>query len=280
MFGIRLYLEFRYYQNNIQGLSKKDRADQYFTNIFDNRGDDDLLTSLYSIGSTLLWFRIIVLFKLTRFLGPLVKMIQNMLYEIGIFMILYITQLLVFATCSTLLFVDVKAHKDLYTSMKTLFSASLGAFSFDNFKNANRGQTVGDIFLFIFIVVNMILILNLLIAVLSSTYAQLEGKKLVLYINEILQLRSSLEYDAESSSLVSTFPPYNIVPFIASPFIMLNPYPRKVNKVLYHIEYIPLLILITIVYVGLNLILLPLAYIKGIYVTFQQLWSNKIKSNF
>jgi hypothetical protein len=122
-------------------------------------------------------------------------MIQNMLYDTLIFMVLFGTQIVVFASIGNLLFSSTDAYKDFYTSLKTLFNAALADYDFDDLKDNNKSEYLGDIFLVSFIVLNNILLLNLLIAILSSTYAMLEQKKLVLYINEILRLRPSMEYD-------------------------------------------------------------------------------------
>lgn len=65
----------------------------------------------------------------------------------------------------------------------------MGSFNFTTFVDSNKTEVTGDVFLVTFIILVNILILNLLIAVLSSTYARMEENKLVLYINEILKLR-------------------------------------------------------------------------------------------
>ena len=60
---------------------------------------------------------------------------------------------------------------------------------------------------------------------------------------------------------------------------MLNKKPYTANLILFHIEYLPLLVLLISIFIALNLIILPIAYIKGIYVSIQQLFNTKIKSN-
>jgi uncharacterized integral membrane protein len=155
----------------------------------------------------------------------------------------------------------------------------MAAYDFDDLSSTAKNQYIADAFLVLFIVLFNILLLNLLIAILSSTYAMLEGEKLVLYINEILKLRSTLEYDKQCSALVSSFPPYNIIALLFSPFIMIKKEPVTLNLVLFHIEYAPLLLILLIVFIAGNLVLIPFAYIKGIYVNLQQLWSNKVEGN-
>jgi hypothetical protein len=279
VFFMRIYYEFTEYRSGYESsMTERERAYNYVDNIFmKDPNAEKVISYLHCSISTLLWLRVIILFKLTRFLGPLVQMIQNMILDIMLFMVLFIVQLIVFATIGNILFIEIDEYRDLYTSCKTLFDASLGNYSFALLENNGKGEVVGDAFLFVFIILNAILLLNLLIAILSSTYAMLEDKKIVLYINEILRLRSSLEYDENCSSLVSTFPPYNGITLAVSPFIMMKKNSSKVNNILFHIEYLPLLLLISMFYIGLNLVLLPFAYLKGIYVTLQQAWNNKIE---
>ena len=277
-FLIRIYLEFRYYRVGLRDFSPMREVDYYF-NIFRDTDYSKELDYLYSIISACLWLRVIMLFRLTRFLGPLVKMIQNMMHDIVIFMILFVTQLIVFACIGNLLFADTSSYKNFYTAIKTLFNATMGNYVLESFQDSDKSEYLGHAFLILFIILNNILMLNLLIAILSSTYALLEDKKLVLYINEILKLRPSLEYDKGSSALVSTFPPWNIIALFFSPAISFAKNAETLNLILFHIEYIPLLILLFIVYLAGNILLIPLAYIKGIYVNLQQSWSKKVKAS-
>jgi len=60
---------------------------------------------------------------------------------------------------------------------------------------------------------------------------------------------------------------------------MFTKNPIKLNLILFHIEYIPILILLFIVYLAGNILLIPFAYIKGIYVNLQQSWSNKVEGS-
>ena len=107
-----------------------------------------------------------------------------------------------------------------------LFDASLANYNFRDVRGNSKGDVVGELYFIVFIVMNNILIINLLIAILSSTYARLEDKKLVLYINEILLLRPTLEYDRNYSGLISTFSPWNVFAVIASPLFLCVKQPK------------------------------------------------------
>ena len=56
----------------------------------------------------------------------------------------------------------------------TLFTSAMGNFDFGILHDSNKGLITGEIYLVVFVIFNLILILNLLIAILASTYASLE----------------------------------------------------------------------------------------------------------
>ena len=199
-------------------------------------------------------------------------MIQNMMTDIAIFMVLFAIQLIIFASIGWLLFANISSYSSLYEAIKTVYSAALGNFDFTTLSSNDKSQYLGDAYLAIIMIINNILLLNLLVAILSSTYALLETKKMVLYINEILKLRNSLEYDRNCSSLVSSFPPWNLISLVFLPLIMIFKSPVYINNIVFHLNYIPLLLLVSVAYICSNAILLPFAYIKGIYETMLQIW--------
>ena len=119
--------------------------------------------------------------------------------------------------------------------------------------------------------VNHILLINLLIAILSSTYALYEQQGVSLYVNGILQMRSAAEYDHKYGALVSTFPPFNIVllPFI--PFYMLKENTKKLNHLVFHLTYVPILLISFLLFFVFNMICIPFAYFKCVGSRFYQL---------
>lgn len=275
-FLIRLIKEHAAYREGLdeQPTSGKE-AVRYFENIYEFENDEILLDVLYSIAVGCLWVRILYMFRLTRFLGPLLKMIYNMLWDILIFMVLFTIVLIIYASVGTFLFYTVSSYKDFYTAIVSLFGSTLGGFTINELDNQNKGKIVGDIYIVSFLILSNILILNLLIAILSSTYAALEEKKLVLYINEILKLRSSLQYNKHASGLVSTFPPWNFFPLVFAPFYFIKKDSRKLNNVVFHITYIPVAFLLALVFLIAHVILIPFAYCKGILIKFQFLCDKK-----
>ena len=279
VFAIRLGREYDKYRDGLSSLDTQVQKDiRYFENIYQFEDDEVLLDVLYSIGWGWLWLRLMIMLRLTKFLGPLLKMIYNMLWDISIFMVLFAIILVIYSSIGNLLFYTESGYGNFQDTMVTLFGSALGNFDLNALDSSNKGEVVGKIFIISFVILWNILILNLLIAILSSTYALLEEKKLVLYINEILKLRSSLDYDKKATGLVSAFPPWNIFPLIFSPFYFVKGDTTKLNNIVFHICYIPVMTLIIIVFLIFNILLLPLAYIKGCIVKFQIIFNKKVEA--
>ena len=71
-----------------------------------------------------------------------------------------------------------------------------------------------------FLIVTNILALNLLIAILTNTFQELSVRTNILFLSEILKLRTILEYDEDYGALVSTFPPWNVFVLPSIPFYL------------------------------------------------------------
>ena len=103
-------------------------------------------------------------------------MIESMINDIVIFMVFFAIGLIIFASIGTLLFNSVSNYDSFYLSLKNLISTAMGNLNYLILANNDKSEYLGTIYLTIVIIVNNILILNLLIAILSSTYFLLEKK--------------------------------------------------------------------------------------------------------
>lgn len=73
----------------------------------------------------------------------------------------------------------------------------------------------GVVYTVLFLLINLVLLLNLVIALLSSTFAFYEDKQLGLYYEVIVALFPTMEYDDKYGAVVCAQPPFNlmILPF-------------------------------------------------------------------
>ena len=181
VFSIRLGCEYTHYQDGLDNYSDEDKKNvRYFENMYEFRDDEIMLNVLYTLASGILWIKILYIFKLTQFLGPFLKMIYSMLNDIAIFMIFFTIILIVYGCKGNLLFYTDDDYDNLYDSILTLFTISVGKIDGNSLNSTNKGKLVGQFYITSFIVLCNILIINLLIAILSSTYYRPEESNKVL----------------------------------------------------------------------------------------------------
>lgn len=66
-----------------------------------------------------------------------------------------------------------------------------------------------------------ILILNLIIAILSNTYAMFDTKSIGLYLSKILNSRDEFDYDKNYGAFLLSMTPLNVVVLPAVPFALV-----------------------------------------------------------
>ena len=76
-----------------------------------------------------------------------------------------------FACVGILMFGKAKKYNDLYSAIIMLFESSMGAWDLGElYEIYGEKAFIGEIFNIVFIVVNLIVMLNLIIAIMSDTY--------------------------------------------------------------------------------------------------------------
>ena len=155
------------------------------------------------------------------------------------------------------------------------YESSLGSWSTDVYcenvefsepKAPNESLCkLGVIYTILFLLVNLVLILNLVIALLSSIFAFYEDKTLGLYYEVIVALFPSMEYDDKYGSIVCAIPPFNmlILPFQWLSVLPLNEsFLINYNKFQCHILYIAQALMFTTGFSICNIIYVPITYVQ------------------
>jgi hypothetical protein len=121
----------------------------------------------------------------------------------------------------------------------------------------------------------MILLLNLMIAILTTTYQDIEEQADQIYRMELQRMVPLLKYDDQYGCLVSGMPLFNVFSFLCLPFILGIKRGEqrgiKLNSVLMKMEYVPVFLISVFLFLGVNSILVPFAYLKIIWVKIQSL---------
>jgi len=167
--------------------------------------------------------RLVYALQVNRTFGPMVKIISTMTIDVIIFLVLFAALFFIFVGSGQILFAELDEFKDLQEAMKTLFASSIGEFDYAIYDNlSDVDPRVGYIFITVFIIIASIMLLNFLIAILSTTYSALNEVKNGLYMRKVIQYRQKYNYNQKYSSIVYAPVPLNllILPFI--PLIIWN----------------------------------------------------------
>ena len=118
------------------------------------------------------------------------------------------------------------------------------------------------------------LLLNLLIAILSNTYTEFQPKSQALYYLEMAKLNNTKRWDQNYGALISAVPYFDLflLPFI--PFYIFLRKPKRLNSLLYRLDYLPILGFAILIFILLQVLLMPWAIIIAIATKFSLLMNK------
>jgi len=211
--------------------------------------------------------KIIFLMRLTRTFGPMIKIIMSMIYDISTFAVLWGVQLFFFACVGVLIFGELPEYGNIFDTLVMLFEASLGQWDMTIYDHLHIGPYVGKIFMVVVLMMNLVLLLNLIIAILSNTFMVFEPKSLSLYYDGVIDNISMYKYSKGFGALICGSPPFNILMLPFLPFYMIWPHAKllKFNKILMWYVYAPVLVASTMAFFAINTFLLPFGYLSSLF---------------
>ncbi len=103
--------------------------------------------------------------------------------------------------------------------------------------------------------------------ILANTYTIYSQRGLALYHDGIIEAIPHYKKDKVYGSLISMCPPMNVIATLFLPFFLLIKDEKKLiklNNFLLFIGYLPVLIGLTIGFIGINCLLIPFAYLYAL----------------
>ena len=125
-------------------------------------------------------------------------------------------------------------------------------------------KKIGIYLVLVFVFLNVLVLLNFVIAMMADTYATMTSVKKGLYNYSIIETAPSFKPEKQYGGLILT-PPFCLISFLVLPFyiwIQDKKKLEKLNRGLYLIYYTVLSIPMSVVFMASNLLLTPFAYIK------------------
>ena len=243
---------------------------------------EDFMSMTYTFGLYMMvyWSRILIIFRINSFIGPLLTIIQNMLKDVLKFILIYGLIVIIYASSSILWFMQIEGYTTIIDAFITLLSASLGEYNFEVFNSQYLAvnRIFANLFLISYLLVTNIVLLNFMVAILSNTYSRLINISQALYLNEVVKVRNILEYDPYYSGLISLPTPLNAVLIPLFPFFYWWKN-KKFNNFILHCSYIPVIIVTVIFFTAFIILMLPFSYLVMLYKVFVSIWfTNKMNN--
>jgi len=247
----------------------QEKAQVYCINYVKNKVNEH---RLLIIGVVLLWIKVISYAKYNEYLGRFLGIVKRMLSEVFLIFVFWLINLSVFSILAEASFPDLSEYAKATEAFRTLFFACFGTFDFERIAETRLGEKYGYAFLLIFLIINMFLFMNLFIAAITVLFSVYEKNSNVYQMIETLKVRSTTQADKNFSILISMLPPFNIFLLILGPFVVSAQEPAKWNKACLMLAYLPVLLLVTLIYAIAELIFWPFVYVKMVFHKLTMVW--------
>ena len=166
---------------------------------------------LLAVTAFLFWIRLIFMLQLTSVFGPLIRTMMAMMQDLITFFLLFTLQLIAFSCVGILAFGMLKPYETLFDAFIMFFATAMGNFDFEVYDEMGPGKKYyGIAFHIVVILCNLLLMLNLVIAIMSDTYAKLSQVQLGLYSVGIIEAIPSYKNDKRYGGLIVMTPPISL----------------------------------------------------------------------
>ena len=218
------------------------------------------------------WMRLALFFLCFKISACLIQTLVFMIYETIYFLVIFICYLLIVATIFFLVFQKVQSFdlKDIYSSLFWLYDATVGTFYHPD--NLGDYDLVHRFLLAVHVLASNILLLNYLVAILSTVYNLLNKEEDIRlfacrsYIHYYSKRLSNAMIDKKYGDFILIMPPFNILLFLTTLFL---PWPNLFDSVINgaRLIYFTIVSFIASVILGCYLILIsPVVYIKVFFL--------------
>ena len=248
---------------------------------------------LFSIFSMLLFMKSLITIKGTKIFGPIIIIFLLTVKGIFFYIITYIGFNMIGAVLGYFIFFKMSNDfaKNIFYTFSYYFYLSLGN---DPQMNAYIDDPISVtqtyipyvfiIFIILFLISNMVIFFNLVIALLSNIYEIYYSQSIQLYIQQKLEIRRKFyTEDKRYDSLLSSNFPFDIIllPFAILFIITKNPNLKvKYNKIISSINFFFFVLIYTSVFALFTFLMIPFSYLWVILVKSIQIFIDDIQEYY
>ena len=215
------------------------------------------------------WVRLILMLQLTSTFGPLITIMAQMFKDLTIFFVLFSIELIAFSCIGLLSFGGLPEYRDVTATLIMMLETSMGAWDLTIYDSVTppEKRMLGKVFHLFVMCVNMLLLLNLIIAIMTDTYAYYNSFRRGLFSKNIIEAVPSYRNDKRYGALISAFPPFNLASMFFLPIMLCMKDKVKlktINLAICKVIYFPILLVSSLYFFIASLVLTPFAYFKMI----------------
>ncbi|KAL4429104.1 hypothetical protein ABPG74_015132 [Tetrahymena malaccensis] len=192
-------------------------------------------------------------------LGILIKIINLTCRQV--FSVLFIFSLDILAFASLLYLLSsyrLSIYDSFPNSIRTLIATTLGTFDYNNMSLSE--SIIQTVFLF----TSNVIMINLLIAILTTTYSQITQMSSVEYALILFEEYYIGKFDKNYSLLIAFPPPINFFQLLFS-WVLFFQKLININQVFQKIGYTLLLLVVYALFISINIVLVPFTWFKMIF---------------
>ena len=197
----------------------------------------------------------------------MLRILINMAGDVLKFLFIWTVIILMISSVGSLLFGELPEYSNFISVWFQTFGTGMGNYNLTIFRDLSIGSIVGEGFIIVSVIINNIVMLNFVIAIQADTYSKFSETSLGIYYDGIITRIPIYEDDEYYGGLIVGTPPFNAFAILTIPFYWFKRNEkglRRGNDIITKIFFCPLAIIFTLIFMILNLCLLPLAYVASI----------------
>mmetsp|Transcript_564 Transcript_564/g.915 ORF Transcript_564/g.915 Transcript_564/m.915 type:complete len:236 (+) Transcript_564:879-1586(+) len=215
-----------------------------------------------------MWSRFLLMMQLTKTFGPMLRILISMAGEVIKFIFIWVVVIVCLTSVSSLLFGELAEYSQFIEVIFTTFGASMGNYDLTVFTNLSIGTVIGEVFVVVVVIINNVVLLNFVIAIQADTYSKFTNESLGIYYDGIIARIPIYEDDSRYGGLIVVTPPFNALSIFMIPFYLLVKNDKTLkwgNDLFTRVMFAPLALIFTALFMAVNLLLLPFAYLSAIF---------------
>jgi hypothetical protein len=215
------------------------------------------------------WIRFFSYFLVIRDISKLLLTLVAMIADTLAFIIIVACFLIIAASVFTTLYQDYNEdkYKNLRTSFRTLFDTSLAVYDYDGMGSRDLSHSI--LLIFVAFITN-ILLLNFVIAILSTTYENMKESGIFKYKTNLFKYcqKYLIAFKSEYQELVLQPAPLSYLALFLLPFMSSKRMSVKMGKMFSYFMYWFENVLFIFLFIMFEILLSPLMFLKMFYHIF------------